>query len=350
MKKVFFVWSVCVSVMVGALELAYADDSLEKQFQQALIVETGERHLEEAVAFYKKILQSSKGSDAFERKVFFRLGLCYEKLGLYQKALMAFQKSLGPIDQDREKYQLAAANVHRLKRLIKESTEKEKFEARHWKRFGGSVWQAGIDMGVSEMEGHEVFTVQKMTKGSSGLANQQMTCWAFLGYQMRRGVIFGIETGEFLPVKTRWSQSSIQGQYKFVDSQIIENRGTYVGPFMRIDCGQWMCHWQAGIGFGILMERTRIRQTNETRDLLADHVLFSGTKIYKNRNSDLAFPIQLRASWKRKDNLSWGIGVRDFIVFFMETENSGNQFVSKRRVRHIVIPHLFVALKFGRIS
>ncbi|MDH4218718.1 MAG: tetratricopeptide repeat protein [Candidatus Aminicenantes bacterium] len=110
-----------LSILIAILTLlAFSFGSLALQngydlFQKALAKERAEGNLEEAIALYQKVIAESK-DESLAAKAQFRIGVCYEKLGLKKAKLAqdAFQKVISDYPGQRDIVKMAQEKLSSL--------------------------------------------------------------------------------------------------------------------------------------------------------------------------------------------------------------------------------------------
>jgi tetratricopeptide (TPR) repeat protein len=113
MRKIAIVMSVFLLVTFSFTTLALQNGY--DLFQKALAKERAEGNLEEAIALYQKVIEESK-DESLAAKAQFRIGVCYEKLGLNKSKLAhdAFQKVISDYPDQRDVVRMAQEKLSNL--------------------------------------------------------------------------------------------------------------------------------------------------------------------------------------------------------------------------------------------
>ncbi|WP_372364648.1 tetratricopeptide repeat protein [Candidatus Uabimicrobium sp. HlEnr_7] len=122
---ILYTISICAFVFAQNL-------TLEIEYEKAISLEEVHGHLEEAIEIYQKIIASSEANDDLQSRCLLHLALCFEKLGVDEKAREYYNKikdnfsHMRPVFQITER-QLSIRTQRRLEKLKKELAEaKEK--------------------------------------------------------------------------------------------------------------------------------------------------------------------------------------------------------------------------------
>jgi WD40 repeat protein len=98
--------------LIAVLGMAFASQTAQDYFQQALSKERGEGNLKEAIALYQKAIDTAK-DEALAAKAQLQIGLCYEKMGL-QEAEKAFKLVIEKYPGQAETVKTAKERLDRL--------------------------------------------------------------------------------------------------------------------------------------------------------------------------------------------------------------------------------------------
>jgi Tol biopolymer transport system component len=94
-------------------------------FQKALVLERADGKLQEAIALYQKVVDES-GDKSISAKAQFRIGMCYEKLGL-RDAQIAYQKVIDNYPQEQEEVRAARERIAALAKTLAAGLDTPRF-------------------------------------------------------------------------------------------------------------------------------------------------------------------------------------------------------------------------------
>lgn len=123
-KEIF--WA-SVFLILASMGLAYAGS--RELYNEAYLIETGQRNLEQAVNLYRKVIDQSNDDVRLMVQAYLRIGICEEKMEKLTEAATDFQKALSLCtEKDVDESRTAIAALSRIAAL-KEEQEKDRLAA-----------------------------------------------------------------------------------------------------------------------------------------------------------------------------------------------------------------------------
>jgi hypothetical protein len=309
--------------------------------RRAAVAEGAERDLEEAVRLYEAVAGTEAAPPVLRAQARLKAGQCLERLGRSLEAQAAYEEASKAAGASLETLSAARDGLARI-----EDGRRAAAALAAPRPPSGPRWSLSVDGGPA-FRWHTLYPPLRILPGDSpGLGNRHDVLWVSLGHRVARPLSVGVEWGEFLASRKEVVElAGGDGSYNYQYRDRITWRGSYVGPFLRLERVRRSVLW-ASLGFGFLSERARWRHAYEAYDAGTGALAMAEASETSAGGTDMAFPLAAGVDWKVGGWGRVGLGLREVVVFSRRSNEGYSGRLSRREVFFMTMPFLRCGIVF----